>query len=156
MNLDQPTRTSGEEVTIPYPKRTDRKRRTMLFEINSRDRNRKIYPNASEFRFRFFRPLKDITQIQIAGGSIPSCLYNVNVGWNKFTFEEDFIRYTVVLDPGKYTFLQIATELANQLNILPGIKNKYNVGFSTITGKMSLNPMLGCTASMHNLRMLRL
>lgn len=139
MNLDQPTRTTGEEVTLPYPKRTDRKRRTMLFEINSRDRNRRIYPNSSEFRFRFFRPLKDITQIQIAGGSIPSCFYNVNVGWNKFTFEEDSVRYTVELDPGKYTFLQIATELANQINTLPGISNKYNVGFSTITGKMSLN-----------------
>lgn len=138
MNSEQP-RSSGQEVTLPYPRRSERKRRTVLIEINSRDRNKRIYPNASEFRFRLFRPLKDVTQIQIAGGSIPSCVYNINTGWNKFTFFEDDVRYDVELTPGKYTFLQLATELANELNTLAGIKNKYNVEFSTITGKMTLN-----------------
>lgn len=138
MNLDTPTRTSGEEVTLPYPKRTDRKRRTILLEINSRDRNRKIYPNPSEFRFRLFRPLKDITQIQLAGGAIPSCVYNVNTGWNAFTFLEDGIRYTPTLQTGKYTFQTLANEMTSVLNNLPGIKNKYEVSFNTITGKTTL------------------
>lgn len=138
MNLETPTRTSGEEVTIPYPKRTDRKRRTILLEINSRDRNRKIYPSASEFRVRLFRPLKDVTQIQIAGGSIPSCVYNINTGWNQFTFEEDDVRYTATLQPGKYTFQSLANELTSVLNNLTGIKNKYEVSFNTINGKTTI------------------
>jgi hypothetical protein len=135
MNLDVPTRTSGEEVTIPYPKRTDRKRRTILLEINSRDRNRKIYPSSSEFRIRLFRPLKDVTQLQIAGGTIPSCVYNVNLGWNSFTFEEDGIRHTTTLQPGKYTFQTLANEITSVLNNLSGIKNKYEVSFNTINGR---------------------
>jgi hypothetical protein len=138
MNLDLPTRTSGEEITLPYPKRTDRKRRTILLEINSRDRNRKIYPTASEFRFRLFRSLKDVTQIQIAGGTIPSCVYNVNIGWNSFTIEEDGIRYTATLQPGKYTFQTLANELTSVFNNLVGIQNKYEVSFNTINGKTTI------------------
>ena len=139
MNLENPTRTSGEEVTIPYPKRTDRKRRTILLEINSRDRNRKIYPNSSEFRVRLFRPLKDVTQIQIAGGTIPSCVFNINTGWNQFTFEEDGIRYTVTLQPGKYTFQTLANEITGALNSLSGIQNKYEVSFNTTNGRTTIS-----------------
>lgn len=138
MNLDAPTRTSGEEVTLPYPKRGDRKRRVILLEINSRDRNRRIYPNASEFRVRLFRPLKDVTQLQIAGGTIPSCVYNINVGWNSFTFEEDGIRYAATLQPGKYTFQTLANEITSVLNNLVGIQNKYEVSFNTINGKTTI------------------
>jgi hypothetical protein len=138
MNLEEQTRTSGQEITIPYPKRGDRKRRTVLLEINSRDRNRKIYPNATEFRWRLFRPLKDITQIQIAGGSIPSCTYNINTGWNQFTFEEDGVRFTVDLQPGRYSFTQLAAEISSRLNSLSGIQNKYEVSFNAINGKTTI------------------
>ena len=110
----------------------------MLIEINSRDRNQKIYPNATEFRFRLFRPLKDVTNIQIAGGSIPSCMYNINTGWNAFTFQEDGVNYTITLQPGRYNFQQLATQFANQLNTTVGIQNKYSVEFNTITGKTTL------------------
>jgi hypothetical protein len=139
MNQDNPSRTSGQEITIPYPKRTDRKRRTVLIEVNSRDRNRKIYPNSTEFRFRLFRPLKDVTSIQIAGGSIPSCMYNINTGWNQFTFQEDSVNYTITLTPGRYTFETLATEIASTLNATSGIKNKYEIIFDSITGKTTLS-----------------
>lgn len=123
---------------IPYPKRGERKHRTILVEVNSRDRNRKVYKDSSLFRWRFYRPLKDVVRIQLAGGTIPSCVYNINTGWNQFTFEEDGIRYTATLQPGKYTFGQLANELTSVLNNLPGIKNKYEVSFNTINGKTTL------------------
>lgn len=139
MNTIDQTRTSGQEVTLPYPKRNERKRRTILIEINSRDRNRRIYPNSTEFRFRLFRPLKDVTNIQIAGGSIPSCTYNINTGWNAFTFLENGVRYSITIPPGRYTFQSLATELANQLNTTSGMVNKYEVSFNTTTGKTTLS-----------------
>lgn len=138
MNLDSPTRTSGQEITIPYPKQKDRKRRTILLEINSRDRNSKLYEKSSEFRWRLFRPLKDVTQIQIAGGSIPSCMYNINLGWNQLTFQEDGVNYNITLEPGKYTFQTLSVEFSNQLNTLSGLQNKYSVSFNTITGKTTV------------------
>jgi len=134
MNLDTPTRTSGQESLQPIPKR---KRRTILLEINSRDRNRKIYKSSTEFRYRLYRPLKDVTQIQIAGGSLPSCVYNVNTGWNQFTLWEDGIRFTITIQPGRYTFQTLATELTTALNAGATV-NKYQVSFNSINGKTTI------------------
>ena len=72
---DSQAKSSGQQVTIAYPKRDERREVQLLIEINSRDRNLQQYPNPSEFRFRLYRPLKDIVKIQIAGGVIPGCLY---------------------------------------------------------------------------------
>lgn len=131
-------KSSGQEVTLAYPKRNSRKERTLLVEINSRDRNRIQYPNSTEFRWRFFRPLKDVVHIQIAGGTIPFCTYNINCGWNSFTFQEGTKRFNATLTPGKYNFSQLATEVAYRMNIATGVSNTYVVEFSSITGKMTI------------------
>ena len=134
---------SGQEVTIAYPKRSERHNRTTLIEINSRDRNVRQYPNATQFRWRLFRPLKDIVSIQVSGGSLPSKLYNMNTGWNKFTFIEDGIRYNLTIEPGRYTYDALATQIANALNSISGKKNSYSVQFSTLTGKMIITKSHG-------------
>ena len=40
------TQSSGQQVTIAYPKRNERRETTVLIEINSRDRNIVQYPNS--------------------------------------------------------------------------------------------------------------
>lgn len=127
---------SGQDVTIAQPKRESRKKRTVLMEINSRDRNGKQYPNPSQFRWRLYRPLKDIVSIQIAGGSIPSQLYNIDCGWNSVTFVEDGVRTNITIEPGHYNFQSLATAIAGQLNAIEGKKNSYSVQFSASSGKM--------------------
>jgi hypothetical protein len=136
--IDRPPHSSGQDVTIAYPKRSERKKLTVLLEINSRDRNVKQYPNSANFRWRLFRPLKDIVSIQISGGAIPSKLYNLNCGWNSFTFVEDGIRYNLTLTPGYYTYQSLSIAIADLLNGIAGKKNSYTVQFSSSTGKMIL------------------
>lgn len=132
---DQP-HSSGQDVTIAYPKRETRKHRTVLVEINSRDRNPRQYNSPSQFRWRFYRPLKDLVSIQIAGGALPSRLYNINCGWNQFTFVEDGIRSNITIEPGHYDYQSLATAIAGQLNLISGKKNSYSVQFSSSSGKM--------------------
>lgn len=136
---------SGQQVTIAYPKRSERRETTVLLEINSRDRNIVQYPNNSEFRFRLFRPLKDVVKIQIAGGTIPGCLYNINKEWNIFTFQEDGQKWNVTIPPGRYTYETICTTFATALNTLPGITNTYIVTINATTGLFTLQRATGAT-----------
>ncbi len=135
--------TSGQLVTLPYKKRNSRNELTMLLEINSRDRNIVSFPNPSEYRFRLYRPLKDIVKIQIAGGTIPGCLYNINQDWGSFTFQEGSINYSVTIPPGRYTYESICSTLASILNSLSGITNTYAVSINGTTGVFTLQRTSG-------------
>jgi hypothetical protein len=134
---------SGQQVTIAYPKRSERREVTLLIEINSRDRNIVQYPNPSEFRVRLYRPLKDIVKIQLAGGTVPGCLYNINTGWNQFTFQEGTTRSTLTIPPGRYTYETLCTKLASILNTVPGITNSYAVIIDATTGVFQLQRVTG-------------
>jgi hypothetical protein len=134
---------SGQEITMPHRERYERKAKTTYVEVNSRDRNVKVYPSANQFRFRLFRPLKDIVSIRLVGGTIPTRLYNINTGWNSFTFLEGTTKYTITIPPGKYTYTQLATSIAGLINATPGTVNTYSAQFSTITGQMALTRTAG-------------
>lgn len=134
---------SGQQVTIAYPKRSERREVTLLIEINSRDRNLNQYPTASEFRFRLYRPLKDVVKVQIAGGAIPGCLYNLNTGWNAFTFQEGTRRWNVTIPPGRYAYQDLCTTLATLLNGLSAVTNTYKVEINTLTGLFLLTRLTG-------------
>lgn len=138
-----PVQSSGEAVTLPYQKRSGRKEVITLIEINSRDRNIVSYPKSSSFRVRLYRPLKDIVKVQIAGGTIPGCLYNINTGWNIFTFQEATKQWDVVIPPGKYTYETLCTTLASALNGLSGISNVYSISINGTTGILTINRTAG-------------
>ena len=106
--------------------------------MNSRDRNLVAYPNSAHFRFTFRRPLKHILSVEMVNGCIPAYIFNINTGWNKFTFREYFQEFTVTLTPGLYTNQQLATELQTALNALPGIVNTYAVTRDPLTGVLSI------------------
>jgi len=128
-------RSSGQDILLP-PNAKDRKRRQLLVEVNSRDRNVGIYPNPSQFRWRFQRPLKDVVSIQIVGGTVPTRMFNITNTWNTFTFREGTALFTISLNIGRYSLDLLATELAAQLNRTPGITNNYSVGVSPTTDQI--------------------
>lgn len=134
---------SGQQVTLPYKKPGSRKEILTVIEINSRDRNIVSYPNPSQFRIRLYRPFKDVVKIQIAGGTIPGCLYNINTGWNVFTFQEGTNVWDVTISPGKYTYDTLVTTFSTALNGLAGVTNTYAVEINVTTGKMKIQRVTG-------------
>lgn len=132
--------TSGQQVLLPEGTKAKRKQRSITVAVNSRDRNigQDYLPNS--FRWSFRRPLKDVVSIELVNGSIPAGLYNINTGWNSFTFGEEGNRtWTVTLTPGQYTPTQMCAELQTQLNALVGKINTYTVSYSTITMLASIS-----------------
>ena len=129
--------TSGQQLLLPATTVKQRGQKTITIAVNSRDRSLSSYPYSNDFRWTLKRPLKDIVSIELLSGCVPAALYNINTGWNKFTFGENNTRETIVLTPGQYTANSLATELSTQLNT--NSINLYTVSYSSITKKISIN-----------------
>lgn len=140
----QPTgKSSGQQILLPQqivkPNIAPRQRREKVTTIvcNSRERNVISYPNPNQFRWRLRRDLKDITSIRLIGGNIPANLYNINTGWNKFSFLENLIKYTIILNIGLYDGTTLAAEIKRALNS-SGLGNVYDVTYSTTSLKLTI------------------
>jgi hypothetical protein len=129
-------RTSGQDVLQTVPK--GRKQKTTLLEVNSRDRDIRKYPISNDFRWKLQTPLKDVLSVQVVGGSIPSRIFNVDAGWNAFTFREASKVYTVTLKPGTYTSAQFCSEVSAELNGLADISNSYIASTNPTTDQFVL------------------
>ena len=142
----QPTgKSSGQQVLLPLHTQKNRVSRLTTVCVNSRERNVLTNPNPNQFRWRLKRDLKNIQSIRLIGGTLPGDFYNINTGWNKFTFLENSIKYTVTLNPGKYDGTTIATELKRALNA-SGVANAYDVTFSSTTSKLTIRRSSGIYA----------
>ena len=129
--------TSGQGILLPESTNKKRKERTVTVAVNSRDRNFTSTPNSNSFRWTFRRPLKNVVSLELVNGIIPADLYNVNTGWNMFTFGETAgPTWQVTLTPGRYTSTELATELQRALNALSGVSNTYTVAYTDITRKL--------------------
>jgi len=135
--------TSGQQILISDRKRTQRHTTVV---VNSRDRHVIAYPNTNTFRFLFRRPLKDIVSIELVNGCIPGLIYNMNIGWNQFTFNEGAFNYNLSIPPGYYTPLTLAAQLQNVLNTSDPLTNTYSCGVSTTTQRLLIERASG-TAS---------
>lgn len=124
---------SGQHVLIKDQSKIKKAFRRTTVVINSRDRDLIKNPDSNQFRFSLRRPLTNVLSIELMNGSIPSYIYNINTGWNKFTFLEGSTKFTVTLRPGYYTEASLAFLLQTTLNALPSIKNIYTVTQNTNT-----------------------
>jgi len=130
--------TSGSGSALQIQKK--KTARTIRVEINSIDRNTKAFPSPSHFQWTFPFPVKEIREVRLIGGTIPVPYLSMDTGWNKCTFVEDGVRYTITLPVGFYTITTVLGALESALNGLSGIKNTYTVtqnaasGQATITG----------------------
>ena len=146
--MSDPT-SSGQHVLMKDQSAIEAALRRTTIVINSRDRNLIAYPNSAQFRFIFRRPLTNIKSVELISGSVPSFIYNINNGWNKFTFGEydsgagEEVRHTVVLTPGFYTNATLATEVQRAINALPGLFNTYTAAMNPSTGKLVVTRVTG-------------
>jgi hypothetical protein len=128
-------RTSGAgSALVSTPKRTSR---TVRVEINSLDRNTTKDPSPTQFRWTFPFPVKEVREVRLIGGTVPIPFLNIDSGWNKFSFKEGSIIYTITIPIGFYTI----TTLLNALQIqLTGIAatNIYTIAQDTASGQVKL------------------
>jgi hypothetical protein len=112
-------------------------RRTTVV-VSSRDRNTIRDPDSSAFKFSLRRPLTNVYSIELMSGCVPGFFFNINTGWNTFSFLEGSKPYTITLTPGLYTDATLLTELQTQLNAIVGKRNIYTVTQNPNTRRMQI------------------
>ena len=137
---------SGQHVLMKDQSKIKRALRRTTIVVNSRDRNYIKDRNSNNFRYTFRRPLKNVMSIELMNGCIPSFIYNVNTGWNTFTFMEGTSnKYEVTLSPGFYTVTTFLTELQAKLNAIVGKQNTYTVTINQNTQLVTVSRTSGST-----------
>jgi hypothetical protein len=102
MNADI-TQTSGQAVLMKERPLASRKQKTLLLELNSRDRNYLNLVKSNPFQYTLASPIKDIRSIELIGGTIPARPMNINSSNNKFTFIESGFPRTIEIPVGYYS-----------------------------------------------------
>lgn len=129
---------SGQHVLMKDTSKIKKALRRTTIVVNSRDRNMIKDRDSNAFKFNLSRPLKDVLSIELMNGCIPGFFFNINTGWNKFTFVEGSNPYTITLTPGLYTEATLLTELQLQLNAISGKRNTYTVTQNPNTRRMQI------------------
>jgi len=130
---------SGQHLLMKDQGKIKRALRRTTIVVNSRDRNHLTHSNSNQFRYVMRRPLTNILSIELMSGSIPSYLYNINTGWNTFTFSEGDVSFLITLTPGYYLIGEFIAELQRALNAIPGKKNTYTVTRNSLTNILTIS-----------------
>lgn len=132
--------TSGSGAALQsIPKRTQHITRV---EVNSYDRNYNGFATSNEFVWNFETPLKDVMEIRIVGGTIPTPVYNIDEGYNQCVFFEYEASYTMTIPPGLYSAETLASTLQTLLNSV-GLENSYNVEIGAVHKKLVITRTSG-------------
>jgi hypothetical protein len=130
---------SGQHVLMKDQTKIKRALRRTTVVVNSRERNIIRDPDSNSFRFHLRRPLTNVYSIELMNGCIPGFFFNINIGWNSFTFMEGSKPYTITLTPGLYTDSTLLLELQRQLNAIPGKRNTYTCSQNPLTRRMQIS-----------------
>jgi len=124
------TQTSGQALLQKERPLANRKQKTILLELNSRDRNYMNLVKPNPFQYILGSPLKDIRSIELIGGTIPARPTNINSNNNKFTFVESGVSRLITFPPGYYSEELLLQELAQLLST--GSQSTYIVQKSSL------------------------
>jgi hypothetical protein len=61
-------------------------RQYYTFLVDSKDRNRRVYPEPAEYSIEFTTPFKNIIGLEVLDVSVPKTMYNIDVNNNKLYF----------------------------------------------------------------------
>lgn len=124
------TQTSGQALLLKERPLANRKQKTILLELNSRDRNYMNLVKSNPFQYILGSPIKDIRSIELIGGTIPARPTNINSNNNKFTFVESGVSRLITFPPGYYSEELLLQEMAQLLSA--GSQSTYIVQKSSL------------------------
>ena len=91
---------------------------SFLFYIDSRNRNRLLYPNPSEYAIQFATPFRNVYSIQVVDSLIPRTHYNVDTYSNMISYSIDKVKYQTYIPIGHYSSDQLITIMNQNLKHL--------------------------------------
>ena len=109
-----------KNAVIEPPKDFDENLRITRIVVDSRARNRTIFPSPNSYDFDFDDDINDVVSATLKIADIPMPLYLINSYFNKLVVNIGGVDYTVELSNGDYTATEIATELQTKTSTVTG------------------------------------
>jgi len=92
---------------------------TIIYNIDSRNRNKQYYPNSSQYRYLFPNDIKNIVEINFSSCEFPNTNYTINSKKDNNIFKITIIdnsnlpTFTINIDDGNYNAIEIADIINN-------------------------------------------
>lgn len=90
--------------------------RTTRIVIDSKDRNKTVFPEPNKYENVFDDDINDVISVQLLNISLPLSTYLINKHFNSITLIVGGTEYTAQLAVGNYDATELATEIATKLN----------------------------------------
>ena len=100
------------EYLIPPPSKTDMSTRSIQVVVDSRDRDKKIYPQAYSYAIEFDNPFCDVVSVELSSANIPLSRRNVDSSNCAFFFNGGLV--TFPLSRQYYSVSEILSFLVSQ------------------------------------------
>ena len=95
-----------------------------IFVVDSKDRNRDVYPSQNEYAIEFSSPFKNVYSLEILDASIPRTHYIIEATNNKLYYNINGGEYQLItIDIGNYSHLTMIEELNNKFNSNISVSN---------------------------------
>jgi hypothetical protein len=141
--ITQTTQTSGQALLQKERPLSSRKQKSILLELNSRDRNYTIQVKSNPVHYTLASPMKDIRSVELIGGTIPAKPTNINSANNTFSISESGVSRTVTIPTGYYSddaFLQQLSVLLSAGSQSTYVAQKNTLGNLVIVQSVFLQP----------------
>ena len=114
---------------------------TLIVNIDSRFRNRTLYPNPASFVYTFSKKIKNCNYIKLSSIELPNLFFTFTTKKQNtyFKIHENNKIHTVSINEGMYAYDQLLKAIQDQFNII-NIANAtdFTITFSQITGFVAI------------------
>lgn len=128
-------------IVKPPEKNLTTGRITRLFVIDSRDRDRNIYPNSNKYRVLVPMEWRDVVSSELIYGEIPNTYYNINDENNiMYLSDTPYNILTVKIPEGKYKNQELI-DILNGVkgNLFSDFKSKFNFSRDQYSKKLRIS-----------------
>lgn len=113
----------------------------IILNIDTKFRNKSVYPNPGSFSYRFKDPLKNISNIRLSSIELPTVFYTFSQAYNNLTFKIIYNseEYMINISEGNYDAFGLISAIQSLLNQLNGeIGTNFKISFSETTGRVTI------------------
>jgi len=89
-----------------------------------------------EYKFLLPHPIKKVREIRLLQSVLPNSIYQIDTGYNSFSFTDGSETKTIILSSGNYTGILLAIEITTQLNTTMTASN-FTVTYNSQTNKFT-------------------
>lgn len=109
-----------KNALIPPPEEKSEVIKYTRIAIDSKDRDKSLFPNANKYEIRLSNEIIDVISAKLINADIPLSMYLINQYFDTLYVQFGSTRYAVKLDHGDYTEAQLATALTDSINTTIG------------------------------------